>query len=84
MEIYFGDDAPTLEEQGLDLFVDCKKYQKQIDEITSAFATGGISLEELEKQLDALAVSISQEIDEVLGGADKECTLIFDAPDTIH
>lgn len=66
MKIVIGPDAPTLEEQGLGIVIDCETYQEELDHLYTAMFERTITTEQAEAALNDVANRVSTAIDEVV------------------
>lgn len=66
MQIIIGPDAPLLEEQGLDLFINCDAYQDELDALYHKINSGSISDEFASQTLSKIAERITTDIGGVL------------------
>ena len=66
MQIIFGPDAPSLEEQGLDVFMDCEELQERLDELYTSVDAGLISPGKANDVLSNIASSIEHEVSAML------------------
>lgn len=66
MQIIFGPDAPLLEEQGLDLFINCDAYQDELDALYRQISSGSISDEFASQSLSKIAERITNDIGDIL------------------